>query len=844
MKGTKTATLNITLNSVEDTKFTGGTESTTLQSEVYTGSPITKNAAQLGKLTDNTGEITLTEGKEYKVVYSSNNVNAGETVTVSIEGIGEWGGKKVIGTFNIEAATIKNTDITVPEEVEHNGAYVNASDYLNGKVTVKATTKVRKDDGTAVDKTIDVPATAYKLEYSADTTSIAVGSKLTTKLTIKDKNFGTVDGTVEASKKTTVVNKSLNADTTKVEVVGGPYKYTGKDITPTLNVTYKGEALALDRDYKISALANNKDAGEATVTIEGKGDYSGSQTVKFTIEKAKISDITIAAKTTDAAKADFTYTGEQVRPVTADFNIKLGDVDVSEYFTFAYPTSSYNNVNAGKGTITLVTKKDNKNFEAGEKTVEFDILPKEITTAMLDGNFTAWDKDGKLVNIAAADFKYDGKEKTFAELKFTPSVSQDDKGNKLVEGKDYEIRYYNNITGPTAAVYVVGIGNYTSPAAQKFTGSDVTYTKKQDFAITGVTISEDDIVVADSVYAGGLNVKPNLTITIGSKTLQEGIDYKVTVAPAYDCVNVTPSDKVLKAEIEGKGGYKTTNENNTPITVKWKIVAKDLKDTDVTAVRVNGKLNVSVMNGSVLVPASEYDVTEGTNGQVTVTAKTTSKNYVGTQTVTIKDEDIAIGTPIIDHVEVVGNTATVVLSGECDGADGYDYVISTDRDCIINKDYDAVEKNILKTEADFTYVQQDTYYAYCHAWKRVNGKKVFSKWSEAYPFPVKAITPEQPTVTSVKVSGSTVKVTYTAAASADGYDVVLGTALKSVNGEKRPVEYGKLVKKNIKKGVVTATFKNVPKGTYYAGLHAFNRTSENGKKVFSPWSNTKKVTVK
>ena len=43
---------------------------------------------------------------------------------------------------------------------------------------------------------------------------------------------------------------------------------------------------------------------------------------------------------------------------------------------------------------------------------------------------------------------------------------------------------------------------------------------------------------------------------------------------------------------------------------------------------------------------------------------------------------------------------------------------------------------------------------------------------------------------------------------------------------------------------LTATFKNVKKGTYYAGLHAFNRTAEDGKKVFSQWSNVKKVPVK
>ena len=200
---------------------------------------------------------------------------------------------------------------------------------------------------------------------------------------------------------------------------------------------------------------------------------------------------------------------------------------------------------------------------------------------------------------------------------------------------------------------------------------------------------------------------------------------------------------------------------------------------------------------------------------------------------------------MISSVKVVGNKATVILSGESEGAAGYDYVISTDRDCITNKDYDAVNKNQVKTESTFEYVGQGQYYAYCHAWKRdENGKKVFSDWSNAYPFVVSAITPSQPVITSVKVKGSTVTVTYTKASNADGYDVVLGTSTKKVNGETRPVEYGKLVKKNIKGNVVTATFKKVKKGTYYAGLHAFNRTSEDGKKVFSQWSNVKKVNVK
>ena len=99
-------------------------------------------------------------------------------------------------------------------------------------------------------------------------------------------------------------------------------------------------------------------------------------------------------------------------------------------------------------------------------------------------------------------------------------------------------------------------------------------------------------------------------------------------------------------------------------------------------------------------------------------------------------------------------------------------------------------------------------------------------------------------ITNVKVSGSTIKVTYRPAANATGYDVVLGTSSKKDNGELRPYNYGDHKKLNLKEGTVTATFKNVPKGTWTVGMHAFNRTSIDNKKVFSPWSNLKKATVK
>lgn len=78
---------------------------------------------------------------------------------------------------------------------------------------------------------------------------------------------------------------------------------------------------------------------------------------------------------------------------------------------------------------------------------------------------------------------------------------------------------------------------------------------------------------------------------------------------------------------------------------------------------------------------------------------------------------------MIESVKVSGNKATVKLTGEAENAEGYDYVIGK-KDCITTGNYTDVRKN-KGVSTKFGYVQKGTYYAYCHAWKKVNGKKVF-----------------------------------------------------------------------------------------------------------------------
>ena len=476
------------------------------------------------------------------------------------------------------------------------------------------------------------------------------------------------------------------------------------------------------------------------------------------------------------------------------------------------------------------------------------------TTTASDFSFA--DKNGFAITDPNIKFSYDGTAQTFAKTSLVNHT-----GKTLTEGTDYEIKYVDNVYGQKgtdgqyAVVLAVAKGKYGGNLTKTDKGIAVkngVYTDAEGnktvnvFAMKIIKIDQQSIVasnisISNGTYAAGLPVKPQVSIVVNGVTLAEGKDYELDLSANTDIVNVT-SAKSLSVTIKGKNGY-TTASSKAGINLKWGIDKFDLANADVSV--KDGK--ISVKCGKVDVDASEYTTTANGDGTTTIKATSTSKNYTGSKTVktngtTDAEKPVA---PMISEVNVTGNKATVILSGDVDGAVGYDYVISTDRDCITNKDYVAVNKNQVKTTTDFTYVQQDTYYAYCHAWKRgADGKKVFSDWSNAYPFVVSAITPSQPVITSVKAKGNTVTVTYTKAANADGYDVVLGSAAKKVNGEYRPVEYGKLVKKNIKGNVVTATFKNVKKGTYYAGLHAFNRTSEDGKKVFSQWSNVKKVTVK
>ena len=83
--------------------------------------------------------------------------------------------------------------------------------------------------------------------------------------------------------------------------------YTGNGISPLPTITYNNKTLKKDTDYTLS-YSDNINAGTATITITGKGNFTGMTSMTFIItqksaEKLNISEI-----------ANQIYTGKKIKP--------------------------------------------------------------------------------------------------------------------------------------------------------------------------------------------------------------------------------------------------------------------------------------------------------------------------------------------------------------------------------------------------------------------------------------------------------------------------------------------------------------------------------------------------
>ena len=204
----------------------------------------------------------------------------------------------------------------------------------------------------------------------------------------------------------------------------------------------------------------------------------------------------------------------------------------------------------------------------------------------------------------------------------------------------------------------------------------------------------------------------------------------------------------------------------------------------------------------------------------------------------LRPADAKISSHSIDR-----NKLTVKLSKGCAGAQGYDFVISKKSNMLQTGKFSKKVSSTGKPQASFRYLAKGTWYVAARSWVLdAQGNKVYGSWTKIKKIKITVVTPQQPKIKNITVKGNTVTVTYTKCKNATGYEILLGNKYKTSAGEKYPVK--KYLKRTEGKNTVTVTFTNVKKGTWYVTIRAWNQTSKDKSRAYSPYSTMKKFKTK
>lgn len=194
-----------------------------------------------------------------------------------------------------------------------------------------------------------------------------------------------IPGTAFANEKATENSLASNEITTQaatlitsddVALKANNMNYTGSNIVVGITVKVNGVELVQERDFELT-FRNNIGPGVATLTVQGKGNYTGTVTKPFNI-KAQLSNTPV---TVELDKREYVYTGSAIRPnVVVKCAGKV--IDPSNY------TVSYtNNIAIGTGSVHIVAKPDSK-ICSSQTTRTFKIVEKSTINTSGENNTT------------------------------------------------------------------------------------------------------------------------------------------------------------------------------------------------------------------------------------------------------------------------------------------------------------------------------------------------------------------------------------------------------------------------------------------------------------------------
>ena len=420
---------------------------------------------------------------------------------------------------------------------------------------------------------------------------------------VESQNMATQTGTVDV---TITWAWITNAN---VVVEGKSFTYTGSPVTPAVSVTLKnGTQLMKDRDYTL-AYTNHTNAGTATVTVTGQGNYTGEAKKTFAISKAKAPEIswpTASAITCGEKVSDSLLSGGSTQYGTFTWSDDVKDTIPT------VGTSSYKVV----FTPSADTKNNYETITTTEKGISLTVNAKSLTGA----NVTV-----------SGSYTYTGQ----AQIPAADAVTVQLDG-KTIPNDRYTISASDNTNAGQATVTVTGKDDYIGTASGTFT-------------IGKATPNPTTPTELNAVYGSTLKDVP----------LPKGWAWDT---PDSSVGNVGEKTFAATYTEDNSGNYNTVQKN---LTVK---VAK--KTVTVTALGKNAYIGSDVPDLSNPEAGKDYKVAglvgaDTLSGAVTLTyAQTPDMNKAGETAINIT------GTLSNDNYDIIYANGTLTVSNRHSGGGG------------------------------------------------------------------------------------------------------------------------------------------------------------------------------
>ena len=346
--------------------------------------------------------------------------------------------------------------------------------------------------------------------------------------------------TLSALPVTALAAETGNTDFTLMELVATDvtldetvFEYTGQEIRPNVTVRVQDRLLTLDQDYTLE-YENNIEVGEAKVIVTGIATaapsygYTGTVEVPFFInekesETPEEPEFTlIGLKGTDVTidGTSFPYTGQPIEPavtVTVEGQVLTAGRD--------YSVEYINNLLPGTGTVIvrgIATASETVGY-TGEVRIDFTIeaIPEEKPEEKPE--------EYPLVEIRQEHVTINGKEFVYTGEAIEPEITVTIDGKVLTAGKDYSLKYENNVEIGTGKAIISGIatatenGGYTGTVEVKFTIRPIT---AEEYPLVELK-AEHVSMEAKKFYYTGKAIEPKIQVKVDGKILTAGKDYSV-----------------------------------------------------------------------------------------------------------------------------------------------------------------------------------------------------------------------------------------------------------------------------------------------------------------------------